>query len=210
MSPRTASGYNPPMEHLTQMQLIDWLSVAAGYLAGSISAAILTCKALGLSDPRQSGSKNPGATNVMRLHGKKAAIITLLGDVCKGVLPVLLARALGLSFEVQILIGVAAFLGHLYPLYFGLKGGKGVATAYGILFALDYRVGLACGAIWLVVFGLRRISSLSALTAFLLLPAVCWLLTKSVFFCIATIVISTLIFWRHRSNIKQLLSNVEK
>ena len=153
------------------------LMVLGGYLAGSMSAAILVCRGLGLSDPRLSGSKNPGATNVLRLHGKQAAVLTLVGDVAKGVIPVLVARALDFSFTAQVLTGLAAFLGHIYPLYFRFKGGKGVATAFGVLHALHWQVGLACGVVWLVVYRLGKISSLSALIAFALLPIISWLLT---------------------------------
>lgn len=198
------------MDFLTGIKSIEILFILGGYLAGSISAAILVCRTMGLSDPRQSGSKNPGATNVMRLHGKQAAIITLAGDVLKGVLPVLLARWFDASFEAQILTGVAAFLGHLYPFYFGFKGGKGVATAYGVLFALDWRVGLACGATWMVIFAAKRISSLAALGAFLLLPVYAWLINRSFAFTLACVLVSALIFWRHRSNIQNLLAGEEK
>ncbi len=197
------------MGFLANIQIFEWLCIAGGYLAGSISAAILVCRLMGLSDPRLQGSKNPGATNVMRLHGKQAAIITLLGDVLKGVLPILLARWAGASYEVQILVGIAAFLGHLYPVYFGLKGGKGVATAYGVLFALDWRLGLACGVTWVAVFALKRISSLAALTAFLLLPLYSWLMNRSLLMTLACILVSSLIYWRHRSNIRQLLAGEE-
>lgn len=198
------------MDFISAIKPFEMLFILSGYLIGSISAAILVCRAMGLSDPRQSGSKNPGATNVMRLHGKQAALITLAGDVFKGVIPVLLARWLDASIEVQILTGVAAFLGHLYPFYFGFKGGKGVATAYGVLFALDWRVGLACGATWTVIFAAKRISSLSALGAFLLLPVYGWLINHSLTFAIACVLISALIFWRHRSNIQNLLAGEEK
>lgn len=197
------------MGFLANIQIFEWLFIVGGYLAGSISAAILVCRLMGLSDPRLQGSKNPGATNVMRLHGKQAAIITLLGDVLKGVLPILLARWAGAGYEVQILVGIAAFLGHLYPIYFGLKGGKGVATAYGVLFALDWRLGLACGATWAVVFALKRISSLAALTAFLVLPLYSWLMNCSLLMTLACVLISALIYWRHRSNIRSLLAGEE-
>ena len=202
--------YNSVMSVLANIQIFEWLFIVGGYLAGSISAAILVCRLMGLSDPRLEGSKNPGATNVMRLHGKQAAIITLLGDVFKGVLPVLIARWVDAGYEVQILVGITAFLGHLYPIYFGFKGGKGVATAYGVLFALDWRLGLACGATWIAIFALKRISSLAALTAFLLLPLYSWLLGRSMFMTLACALVSVLIYWRHRSNIRLLLSGEEK
>ena len=175
-----------------------------------MSAAILVCRGLGLSDPRLSGSKNPGATNVLRLHGKQAAVLTLVGDVAKGVIPVLVARALDFSFTAQVLTGLAAFLGHIYPLYFRFKGGKCVATAFCVLHALHWQVGLACGVVWLVVYRLGKISSLSALIAFALLPIISWLLTASAPLTTASIVITLLIYWHHRSNIKNLVTGKEK
>ncbi len=202
--------YNGAMSLLANVQIFEWLFVIVGYLAGSVSAAILVCRLMGLSDPRLQGSKNPGATNVMRLHGKQAAIITLLGDVLKGVVPILAARWAGASYEVQILVGIAAFLGHLYPVYFGFKGGKGVATAYGVLFTLDWRLGMACGATWIAVFALKRISSLAALTAFLVLPLYSWAMHRSLLMTLACVLISALIYWRHRSNIRLLLAGEEK
>ena len=110
-----------------------FLLVVAAYLLGSVSAAIVTCRVMGLPDPRTRGSGNPGATNVLRQGGKKAALITLMGDMLKGLLPVLLARALGAPIEVLALVGLAAFLGHLFPIFFGFRGGKGVATLVGVL-----------------------------------------------------------------------------
>jgi len=203
-------GYNPIMEFEEILTLGTILLVLGGYLAGSMSAAILVCRTLGLSDPRLAGSKNPGATNVMRLHGKQAAFLTLAGDVAKGVAPVLIARVLDFSFSVQVLVGLTAFLGHIYPLYFNFKGGKGVATAYGVLFSLNWQVGLACGTTWVLVYLLRKISSLAALTAFALLPLFSWFLTGSKPLSMACILIAVLIYWRHRSNIKNLLAGEEQ
>jgi len=192
------------------MTLPAILTVLAGYLAGSISAAIVICRSLGLSDPRAAGSKNPGATNVMRLHGKLPALLTLTGDVLKGVLPVLLARMLDLPYAVQVAVGLAAFLGHLYPLYFQFKGGKGVATAYGVLFTLNWQLGVVCAVTWISIFLLSRISSLSALAAFGLLPVFSWTLNGSIPLTLACTLIGILIFWRHRSNIRNLLAGTEK
>jgi glycerol-3-phosphate acyltransferase PlsY len=188
---------------------INILLILGAYLLGSVSSAIITCKVMGLPDPRSVGSKNPGATNVMRLGGKKAAIITLLGDLLKGLVPVLIAKALGADLNIQLLVAMAAFLGHLYPVFFGFKGGKGVATAIGVLLALDWRLALAFGLTWLAVFALSRISSLSALTAIVATPIYTWLLTRSATFLLFSLILSALIIWRHRSNIQNLLHKTE-
>jgi len=115
----------------------SWALIVAAYLIGSVSSAVITCKLMGLEDPRLSGSKNPGATNVLRNAGKKAAIITLIGDMFKGVLPVLIAIYLAVDYNVLALVAFAAFIGHLYPVFLKFKGGKGVATALGVYLALD-------------------------------------------------------------------------
>ena len=151
--------------------IIDILLVAGGYLFGSISTAILTCKLMGLPDPRTEGSGNPGATNVLRLGGKQAAFLTLCGDMLKGLVPVLVGHALHATPFILAATALAAFLGHLYPVFFSFQGGKGVATALGVLFGLYWPVGLSVAGIWLLMAFLFRISSLSALTAMLLAPA---------------------------------------
>ncbi len=149
--------------------------VLVAYLLGSLSSAIIVCRLAGLPDPRSDGSGNPGATNVLRLGGKKPAIVTLAGDMLKGLLPVLLGHALGLAPVLLALVGLAAFLGHLYPVFFRFQGGKGVATALGVLLGLDWVVGLATVATWLAVAFLTRYSSLSALIATGLAPVwVAW------------------------------------
>ena len=154
--------------------MFEWLLIPAAYLLGSVSCAIITCRMMGLADPREQGSGNPGATNVMRIGGKKAAGITLLGDLLKGFLPVFLSNSLGLSPLLQALIGIAAFLGHLYPVFFGFKGGKGVATSLGVLLGFSWVLGFAVIGTWLLVYKLRKISSLSALTASVLSPIYAW------------------------------------
>ncbi len=184
--------------------------ILLGYLLGSLSSAIIVSRLMGLPDPRTQGSGNPGATNVMRTGGKKAAAITLLGDLLKGLLPVLLAKVLGASLAIQLLVAMAAFLGHLYPVFFGFTGGKGVATAAGVLLALDWRVGLAALLTWLLMFKLKKISSLSALTATALTPLYIWLITGSGIFVSFGIVLAVLVFWRHRSNIRKLLDGTER
>lgn len=176
---------------------------------GSIASAILICKLFGLADPRTEGSGNPGATNVMRLHGKKAAALTLAGDVLKGVVPVLLAKAIGMPELTIALCGLAAFLGHLYPLFFKFKGGKGVATLVGILFATHWLLGLAYALSWLFFALLFRYSSLAALLAAVLTPLYSWLILENINVMICHSVITALLIWRHQSNIRKLIAGTE-
>ena len=183
--------------------------VFAGYLCGSLSAAIITCRLMGLPDPRTQGSKNPGATNVLRVGGKKAAAITLLGDAIKGVIPVVAAHLMQQPPLILALVALAAFLGHLYPVFFNFRGGKGVATFFGVLLAMTWPVGLATIATWLVMARLFNISSLSAITASILTPFYMWWLRPEKEFIIVSILISTLLLWRHRSNIRNLLKGTE-
>lgn len=185
-----------------------------GYLLGSISAAIITCRLMSLPDPRTHGSGSPGATNVLRTGSKTAAIITLLGDAAKGLIPVLLARTYlqqsGSEIEwLPAAAGIGAFLGHLYPLYFGFKGGKGVATAYGVLLGIAWPVFVLTGATWLLMAFIFRISSLSALTAYALAPVYTWWQTGSLTTAAWMLPMSALIWWRHRANIQRLLNGTE-
>lgn len=189
--------------------LTNLFFVVFGYLAGSISTAILVCRALGLPDPRQEGSRNPGATNVLRFGGKKAAAMTLAGDFAKGLLPVLLARWVGVDEVGLALTALAAFLGHLYPVFFGFEGGKGVATAFGTMLGLSYPLALAALATWLLMAFVVRISSLSALTAAVLAPLFAWGLGLPKIYLIVVLIMVVLLVWRHRSNIRQLLAGTE-
>lgn len=186
------------------------LLIVAGYLLGSISSAVLVCHALGRTDPRTEGSRNPGATNVLRIAGRDAAVLTLVGDVLKGVLAVMLARALSDEPLAWMLAGAGAFFGHLYPVFFGFAGGKGVATALGAIAAAAPWAGLLTAATWLVMVGLTRISSLGALTAFALAPLYVGLTTAGPGVVSVTALISIALFWRHRSNIRNLLAGTER
>jgi glycerol-3-phosphate acyltransferase PlsY len=186
-----------------------WLIVPAAYLLGSISSAIIVSRILDLPDPRSEGSKNPGATNVLRLGGKKAAAITLLGDLLKGLIPVSIAQIVGGSGELIAATGVAAFAGHLYPVFFGFKGGKGVATSLGVLTGFSWTTGLSVLATWLLVALLSRISSLSALVAAGLAPVFVWLWLKDVALTLAAVVLAMLLLWRHSANIKRILNGTE-
>jgi len=183
------------------------------YLLGSLSFAVIVSKAMRLDDPRSYGSGNPGATNVLRSGNKVAAILTLLLDALKGVVAVLVARALadrlGFTPAVVALAGVAAFLGHLYPVFFRFQGGKGVATAAGVLLALDARVGLACLGAWLVVAVATRYSSLAALVTAVLAPVFTYFLIGDPPVVVLVAVMSVLLVWRHRSNISKLLDGTE-
>jgi glycerol-3-phosphate acyltransferase PlsY len=189
--------------------LTDSLLVIGAYLLGSVSSAILVCRAMGLPDPRTQGSHNPGATNVLRIGGKKAAALTLLGDSLKGLLPMLAAHALAASESVLALTAMAAFLGHLYPVFFGFRGGKGVATALGVQFGLHWGLGLAVAGSWLFVAKVMNISSLAALVSMSLAPLYLWLIWPSQELLIMQVAMSVLLIWRHRSNIRNLLSGAE-
>lgn len=186
-----------------------YLFVIIGYLAGSVASAIIVCRLLGLPDPRTRGSGNPGATNVMRLYGKNPALLTLAGDVLKGLLPVLLAAAYQQPAAVLALTGLAAFSGHLYPVYFNFQGGKGVATLIGVLFGIYWPLGLAFVVTWLLVAALFRYSSLSALVAAILAPIYAALLLPHWLVVLSVGVMSLLLIWRHRSNIHNLLNGKE-
>ena len=187
----------------------DFLLIFTAYLLGSISSAIIVCRLLNLPDPRGQGSGNPGATNVMRIGGKKAAAITLIGDMLKGLIPVLVAKFLGASIAVQALVAVAAFLGHLYPVFFGFRGGKGVATALGVLLGLHWPVGLLTIATWLLIAKLFNVSSLAALLSIVVTPLYIWWLIPERSLMIAMLFMGALLFWRHRSNIRNLLDGSE-
>ena len=187
----------------------DYLIILGGYMFGSISTAIIVCKLMGLPDPRTEGSKNPGATNVARLGGKKAAALTLAGDMLKGLIPVLIAQYLQMSPVILAATALAAFLGHLYPVFFGFQGGKGVATAFGVIYGLYWPVGLLTTATWLAMALLFRYSSLAALVAIWLTPLwFLWLLPEPEIIAAMSVLV-VLLFWRHRSNISNLLSGKE-
>lgn len=188
--------------------LIYSLPVLA-YLFGSISTAVVVAKAMGLADPRQVGSGNPGATNILRYGGKLAAILTLLGDVLKGVIPVLLARALTADPIVIAVTGFMAFVGHLFPVFFGFRGGKGVATACGVWLALNPWVGLLLVATWMVTALLFRYSSLSALLSALAAPLYVAWLSDDLAYLLAMIAMSGILIFRHRSNIRNLFAGKE-
>lgn len=187
--------------------------IAAAYLIGSLSFAVIVSRVMGLPDPRTFGSGNPGATNVLRTGRKAAAVLTLLGDALKGWVVVALAGVLvprlGLPDGVVLLCALAVFLGHLFPVFFRFQGGKGVATALGVLVGLNPWLGLACLATWFGVAAIFRISSLAALSAALLAPVYAVLLTGWGGTSITVLVIALLLVYRHKSNLAKLVSGRE-
>ncbi|MCF6356081.1 MAG: glycerol-3-phosphate 1-O-acyltransferase PlsY [Candidatus Polarisedimenticolaceae bacterium] len=189
--------------------MIDIVFIIAAYLLGSISSAIIVCRLMRLPDPRSQGSNNPGATNVLRIGGKKPAAITLFGDMLKGFIPVLLANLMGVGETTLAAVAMAVFLGHLYPLFFHFQGGKGVATALGVQFGLSWMIGGSVAAIWLFMGYVIKISSLSALVSMALAPIIVWLVTGSTALTGMSVVMTVLLFWRHRSNIQKLLAGKE-
>ncbi|HEY3301251.1 MAG TPA: glycerol-3-phosphate 1-O-acyltransferase PlsY [Methylophilaceae bacterium] len=183
--------------------------IVMGYLLGSISFGILVSKLYGLPDPRSVGSGNPGATNVLRSGKKSAALLTLLGDAFKGWFAVFLALQSGMLMWVVSAVGMAVFIGHLFPLFHRFKGGKGVATALGVMMAVSVDLGLAAIITWVVVFAITRISSLSALVAALLAPVFAYYLLPYTDYVLMTFVLSVLLIWRHKTNIQKLLAGTE-
>lgn len=190
--------------------MIDVALIVCGYLIGSVSSAILVCRALGHGDPRTDGSGNPGATNVLRIAGKVPAGLTLVGDWAKGTLPVLAAVALGADSAVLAATGLAAFFGHLYPVFFRLQGGKGVATGMGVILAWSPWTLVAVAVTWLAVAGVFRYSSVAAMVAFALAPIYMLWLTANPVLAVATVILAVASVWRHRDNILRLASGEEK
>ncbi|SCK60078.1 glycerol-3-phosphate acyltransferase PlsY [Variovorax sp. HW608] len=194
------------------------VAIVLSYLLGSLSFAVIVSKALGMADPRSYGSKNPGATNVLRSGNKGAALATLLLDALKGWIPVFLIHHYGASWGMgqgtAAVAGLAAFLGHLYPVFFGFQGGKGVATAAGALLGIDWLLGLATGCTWLIIAIFFRYSSLASIVAAFFAPAyyliggrIAWPLDLTVLLSLVSI--SLLLIWRHRENIRRLAAGTE-
>ena len=194
------------------------LATVAAYLIGSLSFAVIVSHAMGLNDPRSYGSKNPGATNVLRSGNKLAAVLTLLLDAFKGWLPVAVVQTWGAEYGLDAgavaLVGLAAFLGHLYPVFFRFVGGKGVATAMGVVLAVNPVLGLATGVTWLLIAYFFRYSSLAALVAAVFVP-VYYLMADGVFWradnriALALVVVSGLLIWRHAENLSRLVKGTE-
>lgn len=185
-----------------------WLLLIFSYFLGSVSFAIIICKIMGKKDPRLLGSGNPGATNMLRVAGTRLAILTLIGDFLKGVIPVILAKTLDCTLLQQAWIGLAAIIGHLYPVYFKFKGGKGVATAAGMLLATSPPIGIGAILVWLVSFYFSRTSSLAALLALFATLILTPLMAMSIL--IPIIILCLLILWRHRRNLHDLITGHER
>lgn len=187
--------------------IIDISVALFAYLLGSLSSAVIVCKIAGLPDPRTQGSGNPGATNVLRFGGKKLAAVVLLGDLLKGLIPVIVAKLLALSPLTVGIAGLLAFAGHIFPVYFGFRGGKGVATALGVIVGLSWLTGLMLAAIWLAVAVVFRFSSLAAICAAIAAPVVSLVTAPSYF--AAVLIMSLVLLWRHRGNMRNLLHGSE-
>ena len=194
------------------------LAALAAYLVGSLSFAVIVSQLMGLNDPRSYGSKNPGATNVLRSGSKGAAVLTLLLDAAKGWLPVVLVQWFGKPYGLEdgtvALVGLAAFLGHLFPVFFKFQGGKGVATALGVLLGFHWALGLAVVLIWMFMAGVFRYSSLASIVAAIVSPVLyliaagsAWYFDKSIM--VSLIVMTALLLWRHTLNMGRLVKGTE-
>lgn len=200
------------------LAFLPLLATLAAYLIGSLSFAVIVSRVMGLHDPRTYGSKNPGATNVLRSGSKAAAAVTLLLDGVKGFLPVLLVRLYGQPYGLEegtvAMVGLAAFLGHLFPVFFRFQGGKGVATALGVFLGIHWILGLAVIATWVIIAWFFRYSSLASLVSAVFAPmyyifgaGVAWYLDKSI--VLALVLMTLLLFWRHAQNINRLVKGTE-
>ncbi|MDC0931901.1 glycerol-3-phosphate 1-O-acyltransferase PlsY [Methylophilaceae bacterium] len=186
------------------------LIILFAYLVGSISSGIIVSQIFNLPDPRTIGSKNPGATNVMRSGNKKAAIFTLLGDLLKATFVLAIAEYLGFNDLVIVCVALAVLIGHIYPIFYKFRGGKGVATAIGILIALNFKLALIVTSIWLIVFGIWRYSSLAAILAAISVPFIgIFILGDQYLYCVTYSLITIIILFKHKANIKKLISNTE-
>ncbi len=203
LDPAPGGGFNSPM-------LIHIGLIVSAYLVGSVLSAVVVCRVLALGNPRELGSGNPGATNVLRLHGRAAAALTLAGDFLKGLLVVLALQQAQLPEPLVVGAGLAVFAGHLYPLFCGFRGGKGAATMAGVLLAFHWLLGAAFIITWLLMALLFRYSSLAALTAAALAPGYCWfILPASLPHVVGVALMAAALLVRHRSNIRNLLARRE-
>jgi len=202
---------NEPMNELgfVSVTLVPIIWILASYLLGSIAFGILASKIFGLPDPRTVGSGNIGATNVMRSGKKSAALFTLAGDIFKGWFPVWLALQSNMLMWVVSATALAVFFGHLYPIFYKFKGGKGVATALGVMLAISPLLGLLALVTWVIVFAISRYSSLAAIVASLLAPVYAWFLLPYKDYVITVLIMTVFLIWRHQSNIKKLLAGTE-
>ena len=184
------------------------IMIIVAYLLGSISSGILTCKLMGLPDPREGGSGNIGATNVMRVGGRNAAIITLVGDILKGLIPIILAHLIGVEGFMLAVVALAAVLGHMFSLYYSFQGGKGVATGFGVILGLSIPIAIIAVVIWLIVVATTRYVSLASLSA-IVLSVIFMLFTYPGYF-IPLLIMAALIIWKHMENIQRLRAGTER
>lgn len=189
--------------------MVTYLLPIGAYLLGSISSAILVARMMRLPDPRIAGSRNPGATNILRIGSKSAAAITLLGDLLKGAIAIIITKAISNDPVILALVALAVFLGHLYPVFFSFKGGKGVATALGVYLAIAPWIGLVLVITWLLVVTITKYSSLAALVAAVLSPVYVWYWLGAAMVFWTSIAIAGLLIWRHRDNIRRLIDGSE-
>lgn len=190
------------------MFVLTLTSIVIAYLLGSMLSGVILCRLTHQPDPRTQGSDNPGATNVLRFAGKKIAFLTLLGDIIKGLLAIMIARLLGQSGCMLAFVGLAVLIGHLYPIFFKFKGGKGISTGLGVLLGLSPVLGLIAMMTWIIIAAVFRYSSLAALVTFALMPFYNLVFFTPAYF-IPLVLMSCLIFWRHRANIKRLHAGTE-
>ncbi|MDE2077166.1 MAG: glycerol-3-phosphate 1-O-acyltransferase PlsY [Burkholderiales bacterium] len=197
--------------NLSQFNPLTLVALAAviGYLVGSLSFAVIVSRLFGLADPRSYGSGNPGATNVLRSGNKAAAILTLVFDAIKGYVPVIVAKQMGLPDMVVAAAGLGAFLGHLWPVFFKFEGGKGVATAAGVLLGFSGALGGSVLLVWIAMAVIFRYSSLAALTAAIAAPLIQLYFWGAGVITISVVVMSVLLIWRHEANIRKLLAGQE-
>jgi glycerol-3-phosphate acyltransferase PlsY len=191
------------------MTMIPIVAAIAAYLVGSIPFAVVVSRVMGLPDPRSFGSGNPGATNVLRSGNKMAALLTLAGDALKGWVAVWVALQMGFAEDVVAVVAIAVFLGHVFPVWLRFQGGKGVATAAGVLFAIDWRVGVAVLVVWITVVVVSRYSSLGALTASLFAPVAVYYVVGAGPLLAAACAMCLVLVWRHKANIGKLLRGEE-
>ncbi len=189
------------------MFFVALLFIIIAYVVGSLNCAILISKVMHLPDPRQEGSGNPGATNMLRMHGKQVALLVLAGDILKGFIPVLLAKLVGVTDFGLACVALAAVVGHMFPVFFKFAGGKGAATAFGVLLALSFWVTLLVAIVWAVVVFVTRYVSLAVLIAMVLAAVLILFVHTSYFLPVAVAV--TLIIWRHHDNIERLKTGME-
>jgi len=189
---------------------VEVAMVVAGVMAGSIPSGLLVAAMLGGSDLRQTGSGNIGATNALRVLGKKAALFTLIGDIAKGAIPVVLARFAEAREAALLLVGLGAIVGHIYSLFLRFRGGKGVATSFGVFLALSPAIALTCLVIWSAAVYFGRYSSVGALVSFSFLPVVAWFWTMNIKILLFALAVSILVCWQHRENLQRLRQGLEK